>query len=1185
MKNKFIFLLLGLMLISFASAFEFDNIKKYNDQTRTATFKNSFLGIPTSEIATVTLISSINNRVGLGSQKVAEMKVEGFVDYQDILKSMDFYDMKNGKAKISRDYDIKWKTTRPQKVYDYITSCGWVTNSSGSFSVCEKIEDGFHWEDKEYWEKLTPADLKKNEVMIIGVFTDVQLGDYVDWVPEFFGVKVEEWATWTADLNTNIVAYYKLDNNDLTDSAGSNDATNSGSTNTSGIILSARNFILGSSQNIVVPDDNSLDFGTGDFTVNWWYKTSITNNRIWGKHDASTTYNGLGCITGIQPSPVHCYIDGTGSGQAMGTTAVDDGVWHMITLKRESGNFSGWVDGVYEISYTETANIDTTAPLYIGYHSWWAGYGTNSVDEFAMWKGRGLSKTDIEQIYDAQKDGFITGQYTEDFDKAPTVTQVEPDDNELFLSTSLEVNFTCYGSDDINFTLMEFYFDEVLTGTNSSGLNNTNYSFSQTLSEGRYNWSCIGYDNNSLSTQTTTRLLIVHNTTPTINIFKPEGTLQFIKIGNNETLSYNITEEEENISEHFIECWFEYNNTEILNNITYNDDLVQWVYSNNYANVTEVTDGVNTITNIPETCSRRGNFTLRISDSGEIGFDWLCLNEVGTFQSMDILSSENIQAPNITALQKRPLNCIENSTSFKYILNKNSLCVHSIDEFGLHSQSVTTWDYKIIEINQTLNNITIEGNTQDISSLIKLESGLSISAAILNYNGTLSTGTSTTIGEITTLLKSDLITNRVESDQNITLFWSIVLSGGEIINLTQKNQTILNLGIDNCSSFSNKILNMTIVDEEDQTIISSGTTLEISLDIISKDKSITIENFSQKSEGVNPVNICTSQIISEDVEYSLDSIIRYTAAGYSNEYYNLVDTKLNNDTGTTSLILFSLNESDSTDFQLTFTGEDFLPVENALVSVGRQYISENAFKVVELPKTDSNGETILHLVRNDVIYNILVMKDGEVLGLFNNVIAFCEDFTIGACSLPLNAISNISLVFNYDDEIGLIFENEPQYNETTMITSFSFASTDGSTKVINIRIERDDIFGNRTICENTLVSSSGTISCQISQDISDTSLLVIISVDGEDKIFSTIIIDKTVYGQNGYAMLFIFAIAMVLLFSGDKTWTLIGLVLAYIFGVALGFMVGGIAGVGSTGIFVLIITVVGIWQLNKGKKQ
>ncbi len=53
-------------------------------------------------------------------------------------------------------------------------------------------------------------DFKKNEELTIGIFTEVKIGDYVEWIPTFFRVEIDEWAKWSANLNVNLDAYYRL---------------------------------------------------------------------------------------------------------------------------------------------------------------------------------------------------------------------------------------------------------------------------------------------------------------------------------------------------------------------------------------------------------------------------------------------------------------------------------------------------------------------------------------------------------------------------------------------------------------------------------------------------------------------------------------------------------------------------------------------------------------------------------------------------------------------------------------------------------------------------------------------------------------------------------------------------------------------------------------------------------------
>jgi len=69
----------------------------------------------------------------------------------------------------------------------------------------------------------------------------------------FFLVNVVSAFDWSDD----IVSYWKLDNDDFTDSLSLNNGTNTGSINTSGIIVDGREF--DGSDYIEMPDSASLD--------------------------------------------------------------------------------------------------------------------------------------------------------------------------------------------------------------------------------------------------------------------------------------------------------------------------------------------------------------------------------------------------------------------------------------------------------------------------------------------------------------------------------------------------------------------------------------------------------------------------------------------------------------------------------------------------------------------------------------------------------------------------------------------------------------------------------------------------------------------------------------------------------------------------------------------------------------
>lgn len=528
------------------------------------------------------------------------------------------------------------------------------------------------------------------------------------------------------------------------------------------------------------------------------------------------------------------------------------------------------------------------------------------------------------------------------------------------------------------------------------------------------------------------------------------------------------------------------------------------------------------------------------------------------------------------------VNGVKNSTTFILELDNQNMTIYANDTTGNANLTEISWEYTILEINQTFSNQTTEGAAENFSAVIRVLSGETISAVALIYNNTINAGETVALGNETEIRIENFIIPNVGPDTNITFNWSIFLASGTVINLTSQTQEVGNLSIDNCSTFTTQILNLTMVDEELQTNLVN-TTIEIAVELLSVDRSEVLVNFSGEFTDENPLGICLNVNVSAGVEYSLDAVIRYQAEGYAIENYNLVRASVTNSTGIQNITLFDLNETDSTEFQLTFKGLDFLPEENVLIFVERQYISESAFKTVELPKTDSNGQTVLHLVRNDVIYNLRAVKDSVVLSTLSNIIAFCDDFTIGSCTISFNALTNETSIPNYDEDVGIIYEDSPTYNATTNRVSFSFTSSDGTAKNILMNVQRRDVFGNLTVCENVLISTSGTVSCDIGLDLSDTSLYTTISIEGTEWITSNVIIDTTTFGNIGYAMWFILSIALALMFTESKNGIMLSILFSYIAGIGLGWGIGGIAGAGSAGIFVIIMTVIGIWKINKNR--
>jgi len=155
------------------------------------------------------------------------------------------------------------------------------------------VIDGWHWEWLPVWETIHNSDWMEGDVLTVGLFTIVEVNDSVEWIPNFFGVRIDEWATWTADLNVDLVSYWKLNvgSSNQIDSVNSNDGTVDGATYTaSGKIGGAYNFD-GTNDRINISNDASFNSLSAYSISAWIYRDGTSDDFIFSKLNDSTEHN------------------------------------------------------------------------------------------------------------------------------------------------------------------------------------------------------------------------------------------------------------------------------------------------------------------------------------------------------------------------------------------------------------------------------------------------------------------------------------------------------------------------------------------------------------------------------------------------------------------------------------------------------------------------------------------------------------------------------------------------------------------------------------------------------------------------------------------------------------------------------------------------------------------------------
>jgi len=373
----------------------------------------------------------------------------------------------------------------------------------------------------------------------------------------------------------------------------------------------------------------------------------------------------------------------------------------------------------------------------------------------------------------------------------------------------------------------------------------------------------------------------------------------------------------------------------------------------------------------------------------------------------------------------------------------------------------------------------LEGDTPNFSINISIITFERLSTISFVYNGTEFPASFVEYETNKWFLSIEKEIKEVEGIETVEFYWNVLLESGFSQNSTIHNQTISEISIDDCSVFTNQIFNFTIVDETTQDIINGATgntSLKIDLTFSCLDNSAEIIQFSQGYSKINPARVCMNTPIGNS-SLRMDAVIEYSAAEKFVEFYNIQNFVFTSINESQNIILYNLDESEGEEFKITYKGQDFIPVTDLILQLQRRYIDDGKFKTIEIPMSGTNGYTIAHLVPNNVIYNLIFIKDGIVLDTFNEVIADCQNPDIIQCEINLNAlITGLDLFHIVED--GEFFSSLTFDKETREVSS-TFGILSGVSDVVNLDVLLLDNFGNNTACSDSLTAAGGTLSCVV----------------------------------------------------------------------------------------------------------
>ena len=463
--NLCLFFAVFIILIGNSFAFEFDNVKSYDSVNKEITISNSFLGVPSSDVAKITLDTPQINYVMKGKdRKVAEFTIDLYEDnYADFLKGIELKNNLNGKI-IDRVIVLKSKSEKNYEIeiFDTKNECYEAINKS---IICSNKVIGSHKEIRklEVWTPIEKQNLIKGKITI-GIFTDVYENDNIEWYPTLFGVKITEWATWINSLNVGLVRYYSFEETSGTATEmvfGIRNLTNGEGCvqGVSGIIGNAYNYTTDSnSYSEDLTGQIGMPLGSSDRTINFW----IYNYENPPDYSIPFFYGdntGTG-TTWRQRFLTTPKISLSGNGADLDNIVdIVNGSWHMLTMGFNATGIFTYYDGIYISAVYQAINTDAgNACLMIGgengyCEAWASSSWGGKIDELGIWN-RTLSNAEIIDLFNSGNGITYSNVMGQIIINSPL--NITYNNNDIIHNVTFALNGRClfsYGGGIINYTM------------------------------------------------------------------------------------------------------------------------------------------------------------------------------------------------------------------------------------------------------------------------------------------------------------------------------------------------------------------------------------------------------------------------------------------------------------------------------------------------------------------------------------------------------------------------------------------------------------------------------------------------------------------------------------------------------------------------------------------------------------
>lgn len=335
-----------------------------------------------------------------------------------------------------------------------------------------------------------------------------------------------------------------------------------------------------------------------------------------------------------------------------------------------------------------------------------------------------------------------------------------------------------------------------------------------------------------------------------------------------------------------------------------------------------------------------------------------------------------------------------------------------------------------------------------------------------SYNGTQYTLTETNIST-EHIFTTTFISPNVDGYQNMTLNFTFSMFNSTetaIANSTNLyNQSIYNLGIDNCSTYTIVAINLTLRDSTSDKKLTGYIDGQFNAWLSD------MGNFApfNLSWGNSPnAGVC----IQQNGTYNFSAQLEYgsTSDDYTDATYYFTNASMSNLTQDVSLYL----TNDTTLVLFNVLDENDQDVQDVYIKVLKYDLGTDSYVLEQILKTDSDGNAVGNIILNTQFYKFILELDGEQVFESDptKIVTTQKTFRI---TVGTDFFANYGTVRDITGDVS--------FNNNTKVFTYVYSDSTGGATQACLTVERNSINGDTQLDSSCQSAAAGTIQYTIAE--------------------------------------------------------------------------------------------------------